>query len=259
MKSNDRVAGLALKMLQRSSIITGLCVLFASALFKSAFAQDPLLNAPLVWTRGDPGIDMPSAPVQASQATPAAVPIPPQSIGVSPKQFTDTRYDRIIDTVANELQLDARLLHAMVHVESHYNSNAVSPKGALGLMQVMPATGKRFGCSDLQNSHSNVRAGATYLKWLLDHFDHNLELAVAAYNAGEGAVEKYGRQIPPYPETRNYVKKVLARYRYDPAALSVNRPVILQPPAPTSAPRTFALLAKLTGLLLSAPNSSPLR
>ncbi|AZE48326.1 Membrane-bound lytic murein transglycosylase D precursor [Pseudomonas chlororaphis] len=258
MKSNDHAARQALKMLRRSSI-SGLCILFASALFKPAFAQDPLLNAPLVWTRGDPGTDMPSPPVQAPQATPAAVPITSQTVGVSPKQFIGTRYDRIIDTVASELQLDARLLHAMVHVESHYNSNAVSPKGALGLMQVMPATGERFGYSDLHNSQSNVRAGATYLKWLLDRFDHNLELAVAAYNAGEGAVEKYGRQIPPYPETRHYVKKVMARYRDDPAALSVNSPVILQPPAPTSAPRTLALLAKLPGLLLSTPNSSPFR
>lgn len=107
--------------------------------------------------------------------------------------------------------LDPALVHAVIKAESAYRPEAVSPKGAVGLMQVMPATGRRFGVSDLAQPESNLKAGTTYLRHLLDRFD-DVPLALAAYNAGEGAVRRFGNAIPPYPETRGYVQNVLRSY-----------------------------------------------
>ncbi|KZE33247.1 lytic transglycosylase domain-containing protein [Crenobacter luteus] len=122
-------------------------------------------------------------------------------------------YREMIARVAREHRLDPELLHAIVSVESGYQSAALSPKGAVGLMQVMPATGERFGVTELSDPRQNLKAGARYLKFLLTAFNGNLPLVLAAYNAGEGAVQKYNNRIPPYPETRDYVAKVLASYR----------------------------------------------
>ena len=118
----------------------------------------------------------------------------------------------LIDQVAAEHAVDARLLHAIVTVESAYNPQARSHAGALGLMQVVPATGKRFGASNLLDPLQNLRAGTAYLVWLNKRFNGNLELMLAAYNAGEGAVQRHGNRIPPYTETRQYVAKVTALY-----------------------------------------------
>lgn len=175
-----------------------------------ALAQDAGIYAPLTWTRGDVEIDSPVVPSAPSPSTP---------VTVAPTQ-TVTPYGPLIDSVAREHHLNPRLLLAMIHVESGYQQDAVSNKGAVGLMQVMPLTGARFGYNDLSNAPDNLRAGAAYLEWLLDHFDHNLELSIAAYNAGEGAVKKYGRKIPPYPETQAYVARVIARYRQNPMTIS---------------------------------------
>ncbi|WP_080440057.1 lytic transglycosylase domain-containing protein [Burkholderia ubonensis] len=169
-------------------------------------------------------------------------------------------YGELIDSVADEFDLDVGLLHAIVHVESNYSARAISPKGAAGLMQVMPATGQRFGFRDLLDPHTNLRAGATYLKWLLGEFGSNVELAVAAYNAGEGAVRKYRGRVPPYPETESYVRRVLAHYRdirlsdsARPLASANTRVAI---PAEAH-PSRSAILHKLAGLLLSAPDPKP--
>lgn len=118
----------------------------------------------------------------------------------------------IVERVAREMQLEEDLLHAVILAESAYDHKAVSPKGAVGLMQLMPQTAERFGVSDSYDPNQNISGGATYLKLLLSRYDQNLQLALAAYNAGEGAVDKYGRQIPPYKETQKYVKKVLDFY-----------------------------------------------
>jgi soluble lytic murein transglycosylase-like protein len=107
--------------------------------------------------------------------------------------------------------LDPDLVHAVIRAESAYRPDAVSPKGAIGLMQVMPATGRRFGVADLAQPEGNLRAGTAYLRQLLDRFD-NVPLALAAYNAGEGAVIRHGNQIPPYPETQDYVRSILRDY-----------------------------------------------
>jgi soluble lytic murein transglycosylase-like protein len=122
-------------------------------------------------------------------------------------------YGELIAKVAREQQVDAALLHAVVSVESAYNARAISPKGATGLMQLMPDTAKRYGVSDLFDPLENLRAGARYLRDLLGMFNNNLRLVIAAYNAGEGAVIRSGRAIPPYPETRAYVQRVLQLYQ----------------------------------------------
>lgn len=123
------------------------------------------------------------------------------------------RWNTLIAQVAAEHGMDARLLHAIVSVESAYNPHARSHAGALGLMQVIPATGKRFGADDLFDPLQNLRAGAAYLVWLNKRFGGDLELMLAAYNAGEGAVQRHGNRIPPFKETRQYVARVTALYR----------------------------------------------
>jgi len=127
--------------------------------------------------------------------------------GTNKKRFTD-----LIEQTAYRHQVDAKLLHAVIQTESAYNSSAQSPKGAVGLMQLMPDTARRFGVVDRNNPDQNVDGGARYLKHLMTLFDSNLNLAVAAYNAGENAVIRHNNSIPPYPETQNYVKQVLALY-----------------------------------------------
>jgi len=111
---------------------------------------------------------------------------------------------------AAETGVDADLLRAVAWQESAYNPRAVSAAGAVGLMQLMPDTARRFGVRDRFDVAQSVRAGAEYLAWLLKRFDHDVELALAAYNAGEGAVGRHGNRIPPFPETRVYVRAVLA-------------------------------------------------
>jgi soluble lytic murein transglycosylase-like protein len=122
------------------------------------------------------------------------------------------RYGVVVAQVAKRYGLEAALLHAVIAVESGYNTRAVSRTGAGGLMQLMPATARRFGVADVFDPADNVRAGAQYLSELLKMFDNDVRLALAAYNAGEGAVIKYGRRIPPYRETAAYVPKVVGFY-----------------------------------------------
>lgn len=118
------------------------------------------------------------------------------------------RFAADINRIAAQHRLDPALMHAVISAESSYNPWAVSPKGAMGLMQLMPGTAERFGVSNPYDPIANMHGGARYLRWLLDRFN-DTRLAVAAYNAGEGAVQKYGNQIPPYRETQTYVVRVL--------------------------------------------------
>ena len=122
------------------------------------------------------------------------------------------KYSAYVTNAARKYKVDARLVHAVILAESAYNPNAVSPVGAVGLMQLMPATAKRFGVTNRRDPQQSINGGTHYLKILLKLFKSNTKLAVAAYNAGEGAVMKYNNSIPPYKETQNYVKKVLAFY-----------------------------------------------
>lgn len=117
-----------------------------------------------------------------------------------------------VNETARKYQMEPEFIHAIISAESAYKPNATSRVGAMGLMQLMPFTAKRFGVSNAYNPYQNIEAGTRYLKLLFDEFG-SLELAAAGYNAGEGAVRKYNRAIPPYKETRAYVPKVMAYYR----------------------------------------------
>jgi soluble lytic murein transglycosylase-like protein len=108
----------------------------------------------------------------------------------------------------------------VIAIESAYDPDAISRSGAVGLMQLMPATARRYGVADRRNPSANLAGGTRYLKDLLVRFDSDLELALAGYNAGENAVEKFGNRIPPFDETQNYVRKVLEIYNEQSAALS---------------------------------------
>jgi soluble lytic murein transglycosylase-like protein len=124
-----------------------------------------------------------------------------------------TQYDSIIEHAAVSSALEPNLLRAVIVVESGFNSRAVSKRGAVGLMQLMPATASRFGVSNPFDARQNVHAGARYLKFLIDRFGHDVRLALAAYNAGEDAVARNGGQIPPFSETMAYVPRVLKIYQ----------------------------------------------
>ena len=149
----------------------------------------------------------------------------PMAAGKSASRLAATSLDHLpyadlIASAASTHGIDAALLHAVIYVESRHNPAAVSPKGAIGLMQVLPETARRMGVKDPELPEQNVAAGARYLRFLLDTFGNDTQLALAAYNAGENAVIRNGNRIPPYPETRAYVPAVLEAYQ----ALRTNKP-----------------------------------
>lgn len=115
----------------------------------------------------------------------------------------------LIERAAQKHQIDPLLLQAMLHTESRFNPRAVSPKGAAGVAQLMPATAKRYGVTDRHDAAQSIDAGARYLKDLLTLYKGNAALALAAYNAGEGRVDRYGKRVPPFRETMLYVPTVL--------------------------------------------------
>ncbi len=125
----------------------------------------------------------------------------------------NTRYDTHIQAASNETNVDAALIRAVISVESGYNASARSPKGAMGLMQLMPDTARRYGVKDIRDPAQNIQGGARYLRDLMAMFGNDLKLVLAAYNAGEEAVMKYGRRVPPFAETVAYVPRVLANYK----------------------------------------------
>jgi soluble lytic murein transglycosylase-like protein len=108
--------------------------------------------------------------------------------------------------------IDPLLLYSIMHQESSFKSHAISPKGARGLMQLMPGTAMRYGVTNIFDPRQNIEGGARYVRFLLDRFDGDVNLTLAGYNAGEGAVEKYGWRIPPYAETQEYVRRISRRY-----------------------------------------------
>jgi soluble lytic murein transglycosylase-like protein len=135
---------------------------------------------------------------------------------VKPSYFNpawQNAYAPEIKRAALAYQLDPALLHAVIATESAYDARALSAKGAIGLMQLMPATAKRYGAVNPYNPNQNIWAGAQYLSMLMRLFGNNLQLALAAYNAGEANVVKYGGNIPPFAETTAYVPKVIALYQ----------------------------------------------
>jgi len=127
------------------------------------------------------------------------------------KLYAPKEIRAMVHAMAPDFNLDPNLVLAVIQVESAYQANAISSANAQGLMQLIPATAERFGVRDAFNPRDNIRGGMSYLRWLLKHFKGDVTKAVAAYNAGEGAVRKYGG-IPPYRETRNYVRKIRRLY-----------------------------------------------
>jgi len=132
-------------------------------------------------------------------------------------EFHPSQIDDAVDRIAAAHSLSPQLVHSVIKVESNYNPLAVSSKGAQGLMQLMPATARRFGVANAFDPIDNIQGGTRYLKYLLDLYSGDYQLALAAYNAGEGAVEKY-RAVPPYPETLSYLVQVNRQFQKSPAA-----------------------------------------
>ncbi|MGH8659227.1 MAG: transglycosylase SLT domain-containing protein [Gammaproteobacteria bacterium] len=142
-----------------------------------------------------------------------------RSAGIGPNKKDRARFSPLIANAAHRYQLPDALLHAVITAESAYNPLAVSHKGAVGLMQLMPDTARRYGVRNLTDPMANLQGGSRYLRDLLRLFKQNLRLALAAYNAGENAVIRHGYKIPPYQETQLYVEKVLQYYRQYQAVL----------------------------------------
>ncbi len=143
---------------------------------------------------------------------PSAEPKPVEAPATIAEISEATGVSELVERLAKQNRIPAELIHSVIRVESNYNPNALSNKGAMGMMQLIPATAKRFGVGNAFNPKQNVEGGVKYLKYLLEMFNGNYPLALAAYNAGEGAVVKYGG-IPPYTETRNYVQAVHANWK----------------------------------------------
>jgi membrane-bound lytic murein transglycosylase B len=169
-------------------------------------------GAPVI--RIEPAPSAPSPPGGPSEIRPqGTAPSNLQTAAASSERMR--RLAEQVDEVARRNEIDPLLLHALIYVESRYRSDAVSPAGARGAMQLMPATAERFGVQRVAHLHDdgfNLAAGAAYLKVLQAEVGGSLDLVLAAYNAGEGAVRRYGG-LPPYPETQAYVRDVIAQYR----------------------------------------------
>ena len=134
--------------------------------------------------------------------------------GTALKGFTtgSLEIDSYIIDSSNRYGIDPLLIYAQMHQESSFKLKATSYKGASGLMQLMPGTARRFGVTSIYDPKQNIEAGVRYMRWLLNTFGGDVVLALAGYNAGEGAVWKYGNQVPPYRETQEYVRRITARY-----------------------------------------------
>ena len=155
----------------------------------------------------------------------------------------NTQVDGFLIESGNRNGLDPLLLYSVMHQESSFKQRAVSHKGASGLMQLMPGTARRFGVTNIFDPRQNVEGGARYLRFLTDRFNGDLSLILAGYNAGEGAVDKYGWRIPPYAETQEYVRRITRRYSLiqDPNSAMYARPVSTRQVAGLQAKESISL------------------
>ena len=198
------------KWLRKKAVAAGLALLCLLLLPLPAGAQI------YSWRDGNGNLVLANTPNAAAGAGPLvrSYPVPPSADVPAPRRLSATAsdrarmYDGIITEHARANDVRPDLVRAVVQVESAFNPYALSPKGAQGLMQLMPATAQQFGVKNAYNPEENVRAGVAYLRQLLDRYENDEELALAAYNAGPGAVDKYGQNVPPYAETKNYVAQI---------------------------------------------------
>ncbi|HKO36313.1 MAG TPA: lytic transglycosylase domain-containing protein [Pyrinomonadaceae bacterium] len=181
-------------------------------------------------------------------------PVTAGSVASSLRGFTtgNAQVDGYITDSATRHGLDPLLIYSVMHQESSFKQRAISHKGARGLMQLMPGTAARFGVTNIFDPKQNIDAGSRYMKWLLNRFQGDLSLALAGYNAGEGAVDKYGWRIPPYAETQEYVRRISRRYNLlrDPNAAiyapNVSRSQVARLNSKESAPLTMYERSVLT-------------
>jgi soluble lytic murein transglycosylase-like protein len=176
--------------------------------------------------------------------------IPPRVVGApgpaAPAAPAATGLEQTVERIAEQNALPPELLHSVIKVESNYNPYAVSSKGALGMMQLIPSTAKRFGVGDVFNPVENIQGGAKYLRYLLDLYNGNYPLALAAYNAGEGAVAKHGG-VPPYKETQNYLRLVKTQLDKRPAKPAAAAPPKPEPPRDPNAPAKIREIVETDG------------
>jgi soluble lytic murein transglycosylase-like protein len=172
-----------------------------------------------------------SVTVQPREVVPSP-PEPAASETPLPPPADTSELIAMIDAIAAEQGVEDSLVHSVIRAESNYNARAVSPKGALGMMQLIPSTAKRFGVGNAFDPRENVRGGVKYLKFLLDYYHDDYVRAIAAYNAGEAAVDKYNG-VPPYLETRNYVYSVAKNLKTARDARAARKPSENTPPAET--------------------------
>ena len=176
-----------------------------AALSRSARKNKPVNASPVV----------PASPVASPALIQPTLMSNPPTADLGPLRGYTTgssQVDAYLVDSGNKNGVDPLLLYSVMHQESSFKPHAISPKGARGLMQLMPGTAIRFGVTNIFDPRQNIEGGARYLRFLNDRFNGDLSLILAGYNAGEGAVEKYGLRIPPYAETQEYVRRISRRY-----------------------------------------------